>query len=158
VILLRSLMALTLLAAVAAGGWVSAVAPTPPPLARSSDGLELPLIGKPALAYGDVASLFREILPVAGPVGTEPVIAEAPPQQDIVQVFRAEWTATTGRGRRALVWVIDPQAENGRRSMPIGAEYQQGWIIAEARGGTVVLRKDGETREVRMFEQAIQPP
>lgn len=155
--ILRTIIAVVLLTLVAAGGWFTAVAPPASTIDASGDQPELASIGKPGLAYGDVAALFRDLLQVANRTDAGPAAVAPPPERDIVQVFRAEWTATTGRGRRALVWVVDPNAEGGRRSISVGAEYQDGWILAEANGGAVVLRKGGEKRTITMFEQPGAP-
>jgi hypothetical protein len=156
--ILRTVLAVALLVLVACGGWMSAVAPPAATIEVSGGQPELPTIGKPALAYGDVAKLFRDLLQIANRVEASPAAVAQAPELDIVLLFRAEWTATTGRGRRALVWVVDPQADGGRRSIPVGAEYKDGWVLVEARGGTVVLRKGGESKTIAMFESGAETP
>lgn len=116
----------------------------------------LPEIANPGAGYAEAAKGLRQLLQVVDGTAEFPAFA-GQLSVDIAEQFRNEWTATTGRGKRTLVWVVDNEAGGARRSITVGSEYRDGWEVTDAAAGVVVLRKGTDKRTVLMF-QPVNPP
>jgi len=98
------------------------------------EGLQL------AMAVGDFRGLGL-VAPIEEAAAGED--EEDAPTIDVATQLRRDLTAVVHSGQRPVLWVVDPEAELGRRAVRRGQEYRDGWSFVSLAGNEIVLRKTG---------------